>query len=153
MELRGKAIWCWETTVVENGSENIVDVCKSLGIKHLFILVKGTSGTIVKETIAEILSMSFCPVFLTLFRISIASFRHVAIGFSRNTCFPALRASILCSLCRWGGVPMITASTSLSSMTLEKSVYTLGTLYSSAASLARSSIISQTATTSALSIL
>jgi len=59
VELRGKAVWCWETTVVENGSENIVDVCKSLGIKHLFILVKGTSGTIVKETIAEILSRVF----------------------------------------------------------------------------------------------
>ncbi|RLE93596.1 MAG: hypothetical protein DRN04_06650 [Thermoprotei archaeon] len=58
VELKGKAVWCWGTTITKYGPERIVNTCKSLGIKHIFVLVKGVSGTVVKNVIAEILPLA-----------------------------------------------------------------------------------------------
>ncbi len=42
-------------------------------------------------------------------------------GFSTYTCLPACSAQIVASACQWFGVAMMTASTSLSSMTRRRS--------------------------------
>ena len=54
------------------------------------------------------------PVSRHTFATSIASSTVFVIGFSANTCLPARSASTIWRWCQWSGVPMQTASTSLS---------------------------------------
>lgn len=52
--LRGKAVWAYGSTVREYGVNRTIDELDRLGIKHIFLLVKGTSGTINKEVLSEL---------------------------------------------------------------------------------------------------
>ncbi|MEM4230055.1 MAG: hypothetical protein QXZ66_09900 [Thermoproteota archaeon] len=52
--LKGKAVWAYGSTVRDYGVNLVVDELNRLGVKHVFLLVKGTSGTIVKEVLSEL---------------------------------------------------------------------------------------------------
>jgi len=53
--LKGKAFWVWGTTVREYGVDHVIEKALSVGAKHIFLLVRGTSGEVVKEVIKELL--------------------------------------------------------------------------------------------------
>ena len=53
--LKGKAVWAWGSTIRKIGVNETITILKKLGINHIFILVKGIKGMVVKETIKEIL--------------------------------------------------------------------------------------------------
>jgi len=90
---------------------------------------------------------SFTPASSQAFISSSASFRRQAMGFSVSTCLLALAAWMPCSGCRPEGVQMeIRSMSSLLSIS-SYLVVQKGILYFSAASLARSGIMSQQATT------
>lgn len=53
--LEGKACWIWDSTFREYGVDYVIDKIGELGIKHIFVLVKGTGGSVVKEIVSEVL--------------------------------------------------------------------------------------------------
>lgn len=53
--LKGKGIWIWGTTLMKLGVNKTLKLCKELGIKHIFLLVKGISGRVVYENIKKLL--------------------------------------------------------------------------------------------------
>lgn len=53
--LKGKACWVWGTTFREYGVDYVVDKMAELGMRHVFVLVKGTSGSVAKDVISEVL--------------------------------------------------------------------------------------------------
>lgn len=53
--LRGKACWVWGVTFRDYGVDYVIDKVVKLGIKHVFVLVKGISGSVVKDVIKEVL--------------------------------------------------------------------------------------------------
>jgi len=52
--LRGKAAWIYGSTLREKGSSYIVEEFRKLGMTHIFVLLKGTSGTVIKDTIIDL---------------------------------------------------------------------------------------------------
>lgn len=56
--LYGKGVWLWGVTVQEYGAEYVVVKCKELGITHIFLLVKGTSGHVSMEALGKLLPLA-----------------------------------------------------------------------------------------------
>ncbi len=56
--LRGKAVWAWGSTVRKIGVNKTIFILKKLGINHIFLLVKGVNGIVVKDIIREILPIA-----------------------------------------------------------------------------------------------
>jgi len=57
-ELKDKAIWAWGSTVRNIGINKTINILLEANIKHIFLLVKGVSGSVVKEIILEILPIA-----------------------------------------------------------------------------------------------